>query len=55
MSTLRTECVRLAIAAGAGNDVINLAERIEAFISSPNSASPEPHQDTPRKYQEAAS
>ena len=49
MSTLRAECVRLAIAAGAGNDAINMAKQIESFISSPSSASPELHQGIPHK------
>jgi hypothetical protein len=36
MEKLRLECIRLAIAAGAGKDAIELAAKIEKFISSSN-------------------
>jgi|GEM_PF-6506459 len=49
MNLNKLECIRLAIQAGAHEDVISLAKEIEAFISSSKTDRPVPRQSTQRK------
>jgi len=49
MNPVKLECIRLAIQAGAREDVVSLAKEIEAFISVSNSARPVPRQSIRQK------
>ena len=55
MTQLRIDCVRMAIDAGAGNDVCEVAKQIESFISSASPDARELPTDTPHKYPITAS
>lgn len=52
MNPTKLECIRLAIQAGAKENLISVAKEIEDFISSQISDAREPRKGTRHKYRE---